>query len=74
VVWWLVGALVLIGVVLLGLVCAPVLRRLDGLHGAAERLRGRADEALAVQAGVAEVAARAEAVQEGLARIAPKDS
>jgi hypothetical protein len=74
VVWWLVGALVLIGVVLLGAVCAPVLRRLDGLRAAADRLYGRADEASALQAGVAELATRAEELQAGLARIVPKDS
>jgi hypothetical protein len=82
VVWWLVGALVLIGFIALGFVSAPVLRRLGGLRRAAERLRGQAEAAMALQAGVEALAERAAGLEAGLARITergaasrrPKDS
>ena len=67
-VWWLVGGLVLIGVVLLAVVCAPVLRRLDGLRRAAAGLQQREQDARALQAGVEVLAARAADLQDGLAR------
>jgi X-X-X-Leu-X-X-Gly heptad repeat protein len=67
VVWWLVGGLVLLGVVLLAVVCAPVLRRLDPLRRAAERLQERERDARALQAGVERLAASAADLQAGLA-------
>ncbi|GAA1750931.1 hypothetical protein GCM10009681_22510 [Luedemannella helvata] len=64
------GGLVLIGLVVLGAVCAPVLRRLGALQRAGERLRDRVESAQALQSGVEELAERVAGLEASLARAA----
>ncbi|GIH13946.1 hypothetical protein Raf01_21180 [Rugosimonospora africana] len=75
-VWWVVAALVALGVVLLVLVVLPVLRRLAGLRRAMVKVRQRAVDAQklrgatdALQARLVEVSARAEATRQRAAAI-----
>ncbi|MFC7483421.1 hypothetical protein ACFQX7_30175 [Luedemannella flava] len=69
-VWWLVGGLVLIGLVLLGVVTAPVLRRLAQLRSAGVRLREQAEAAQALQPGVEALIERAAGLEAALAHAA----
>lgn len=59
VVWWIVGALLLGAVVILGLAVRPVLMRLGALRKAAESLRERGAQALALQQAAEALSERA---------------
>lgn len=75
-IWWIVAALVVLGVVLLVLAVLPVLRRLAGLKRAMMKIRQRAVDAQALEAAadalqtrLAEVSTHAEAVAHRAAEI-----
>ncbi|HEY2670067.1 MAG TPA: hypothetical protein VGJ07_06785 [Rugosimonospora sp.] len=80
-IWWIVAALVVLGVVLLVLAVLPVLRRLAGLKRAMMKIRQRAVDAQALeaaagalQARLAEVSTHAEAVAHRAAEIRDQPS
>ena len=67
-VWWLVGGVVLVGLVVLAAVCAPLPRRLVALRHAGERLRERVESAQSLQGSVAALAERTADLEASLAR------
>jgi hypothetical protein len=79
VIWWVVGAIGLLGLVLLGLAARTVLLRLPALRRAMARLEQRAAQAQALQASVEALQERmvglqeqAETVRTGVATIRPE--
>jgi Tfp pilus assembly protein PilN len=62
VVWWILGAGFVVGVVLLVLACLPLVRRLRPLRLAAARLEARQGDALALQAKIEQLQSTVEAV------------
>ncbi|GIG61308.1 hypothetical protein Lfu02_56800 [Longispora fulva] len=61
-VWWILGAGLAAGVVLLVLVSLPLVRRLRPLRLAAERLQARQGDALALQGRIEQLQSTVEAV------------
>ncbi|MGY0232887.1 hypothetical protein [Longispora urticae] len=61
-VWWILGAGFVVGVVLLVLACLPLVRRLRPLRLAAARLEARQGDALALQAKIEQLQSTVEAV------------
>jgi flagellar biosynthesis/type III secretory pathway M-ring protein FliF/YscJ len=59
VVWWMVGALLVAAVVILGLAVRPVLMRLGALRRAARALREREAQALALRQAAEALSERA---------------
>jgi len=79
VIWWVVGAIVLCGLVLLGLAARTVLLRMPELKRAMSRLERRAEQAQALQSSVEALQERmmglqqqAETVRAGMATVRPE--